>query len=251
MSSVCQNCNKPLHGKYCSNCGQSADTHRIGAHFLWHDLQHGLLHVDKGIFYTTKELFTRPGHSIREFLQGKRVKHFKPLSLIIILAGIYGFLTHFFGINLLSNNIKVSGSGEEVEKAKEALARVSEWMAQHYSIVTLAQVPLFALGTYIAFRKAGYNFTEHLVINTFLAGQKLLLHIALFPLYYAFNNTSQLRYTSGAVDLTGYALSVWAVFQLFNQFGTGQRIWRTLLSLAIPLVLFFFILVIVSKIVLG
>ncbi|MEO8862184.1 MAG: hypothetical protein ABI358_12210 [Ginsengibacter sp.] len=29
-------------------------------HFLWHDVQHGLFHFDKGVLYTTKQLFTRP-----------------------------------------------------------------------------------------------------------------------------------------------------------------------------------------------
>ncbi|MBC8155688.1 MAG: DUF3667 domain-containing protein [Bacteroidetes bacterium] len=81
MTKHCQNCNSELNGNFCSHCGQSSNTHRLNFHFLWHDIQHGLLHIDKGILYTTKELFTRPGHSIREFLLGKRVKHFKPISL--------------------------------------------------------------------------------------------------------------------------------------------------------------------------
>ena len=41
---------------------------------------------------------------MREFLNGKRVKHFKPMSFVILLAGIYGLLSHYFDINLLSNN---------------------------------------------------------------------------------------------------------------------------------------------------
>ncbi|QOG00887.1 DUF3667 domain-containing protein [Flavobacterium sp. MDT1-60] len=37
-------------------------------------------------------MFTRPGHSIREFIEGKRVKHFKPLWLVAVLGALYGFL---------------------------------------------------------------------------------------------------------------------------------------------------------------
>lgn len=251
MSTECLNCKRPLTGKYCSHCGQKADTHRIGIHFLWHDIQHGLLHVDKGILYTVKELFTRPGYTIREFLEGKRINHFKPFSLVIILAGIYGFLSHYFGINLLSNNIKVSGSGEEVEKARQAIERFSEWMSEHYSIVSLLQIPIFALGTFIAFKKAGYNFIEHLVINTFLTGQKLALHILVFPLFYAYNETAALSEIARFTDIAAYALVIWSLFQLFTRFGAGQRIARTLLSLAIALGLFFCLLVIASWIILG
>lgn len=62
---------------------------------MWHDIQHGLFHFDQGIFYTAKQLFIRPGHSIREFIEGKRVEHFKPLSLVIILATAYGIIENF------------------------------------------------------------------------------------------------------------------------------------------------------------
>src|SRR5208283_4811746 len=114
MEDNCLNCHHTLTGKYCSYCGQSAATHKINVHFLWHDIQHGLLHIDKGILYTTKELFTRPGHSIREFIEGKRVRHFKPISLVLVLAGIYGLLYHFFKINMFSHVIEITGSDASV-----------------------------------------------------------------------------------------------------------------------------------------
>lgn len=100
MEITCKNCHQIYTGHYCNNCGQSAETHKINAHFLWHDIQHGLLHFEKGILYSLKQLFSRPGHSIREFIEGKRVRHFKPLSLVVVLATLYGFMYHYFHINL-------------------------------------------------------------------------------------------------------------------------------------------------------
>ena len=248
MKSTCKNCNTPLIGAYCHKCSQPKDTHRINIHFLWHDIQHGLLHIDKGILFTARELFTRPGHTIREFLEGKRVKHFKPLSLVIVLAGFYGFLSHYFDINMLSNNVTVSGTGEEYNKTKELVNNISEWLAMHYSIFAIIQIPVFSVGTYLCFKKAGFNFMEHLVINTFLTGQRLILHIITFPLYYIFNETANLKTTARVVDLIGYIIFVWAIIQLFNKFSTIQRIWRTALSLFIALIINFIILTIVFKI---
>jgi hypothetical protein len=121
MESRCLNCHEPLKGEFCSHCGQPADTHRINIHFLWHDLQHGFMHADKGILFTTIELFTRPGHSIRAFLGGKRVIHFKPISMVLILAGIYGFLSHFFQINILENNYEITGSGRDFNRIKDTI----------------------------------------------------------------------------------------------------------------------------------
>ena len=244
MTANCQNCNTVLQGKYCSNCGQSAETHRINIHYLWHDIQHGLLHMDKGILFTTKELFTRPGNSIREFLEGKRVKHFKPISLVLILAGIYGLLFHFFKINMFADYVVISGSGtgsgEKVIQINEFIEKASEWIAQHYAILALLQIPIFTVGTYLCFRKAGYNFVEHLIINTFLVGQRLILHIITFPLYYIASGTPMLINTDKVINLVGYALAIWTLIQLFQN--QSKRILRTIFSLLISFLIIFVIL---------
>jgi hypothetical protein len=241
MTTNCQNCNTKLQGKYCSNCGQSAETHKINVHYLWHDIQHGLLHLDKGILFTTKELFTRPGHSIREFLEGKRVKHFKPISLVLVLAGIYGLLFHFFKINMFANYVVISGSGEKVNHINDVIEKTSEWIAQHYSILALLQIPIFTIGTYLCFRKVGYNFIEHLIINTFLVGQRLILHIITFPLYYISSGTPMLIKTDRIINLIGYALAIWTLIQLFKN--QNKRILRTIFSLLISILIIFLILI--------
>jgi len=240
MTTYCQNCNTALQGKYCSNCGQSSETHKIDGHYLWHDVQHGLLHFDKGILFTTKELFTRPGNSIREFLEGKRVKHFQPISLVLVLAGIYGLLFHFFKINMFENYVVASGSGERVGHINEAIEKMSEWIGQHYSILALLQIPIFTIGTYLCFRKSGYSFVEHLILNTFLIGQRLILHIITFPLYYISNGTPMLTSVDRIINLIGYALAIWTLIQLFKN--QSKRILRTIFSLLISFLIIFLIL---------
>ena len=240
MTTNCQNCNTALQGKYCSNCGQSSETHKIDGHYLWHDVQHGLLHFDKGILFTTKELFTRPGNSIREFLEGKRAKHFQPISLVLVLAGIYGLLFHFFKINMFENYVVASGSGERVGHINEAIEKMSEWIGQHYSILALLQIPIFTIGTYLCFRKSGYSFVEHLILNTFLIGQRLILHIITFPLYYISNGTPMLTSVDRIINLIGYALAIWTLIQLFKN--QSKRILRTIFSLLISFLIIFLIL---------
>jgi len=178
-------------------------------------------------------LFTRPGNSIREYIEGKRIKHFKPVSLVLVLAGIYGFLSHYFEINLLANNIEVTGSGEKFSQLNEIVTKMSEWLSEHFSFVALLFIPIFTIGTYLAFKKAGYNFFEHFVINTFLTGQRLILHIITFPLYYIFNGTPELKTIARVTDIAGYILMAWALMQLFNMFNTNQKILRTILSFII------------------
>lgn len=251
MATSCLNCNAAIHGNNCSHCGQKADTHKINIHYLWHDVQHGLMHMDKGICYTIKELFTNPGNAIRLFIEGKRVNHFKPVSLVLVLAGLYGFLSHYFHVNMLANNIHVSGSGEKYNEVKENIDRLTDWIAGHYSIMALLQIPLFSVGTYIAFYRAGYNFVEHLVVNAFTTAQRLTLHLATFSLYYLFNATPTLRIVAGIVDLAGYLLMTVTLIQLFNKFSTSQRIMRSVISMVISLLIISLLFIGVLKYVIA
>ncbi len=205
---ICKNCNSVFEGNFCNICGQSAETHKLNFHFLWHDIQHGLFHFDKGIYYSATELYLRPGHSIREFIEGKRVKHFKPISLVIILATVYGLLYHYFEIDLFTS------SSNQIPKLNSDL---NNWMAKHYSWLTLATIPLYTFGTYIAFRGQNYNYIELLILNTFKASQRLILHIVTFPLLYYFNGSEKLNMFIGILYALDVILIYWTNLQFFNR----------------------------------
>lgn len=231
MNLSCKNCDQNLTGNYCNNCGQSAETHRLNFHFLWHDIQHGLFHFDKGVLYTSKQLLTRPGASIREFLEGKRVKHFKPLSLVIILATIYGLLYHYFHINMFDQVDMTNTPNEKILTEK-----YNEWMATHFAWATLISIPFYAFATSITFRKQGYNFIEHLVLNSFLAAQRLIVHIIAFPLMYIYNNTPNMTKILAIVTLIDFSFMVWGYVQFFNKTSKVKSFLLSILSYIIFMV---------------
>lgn len=239
MEITCKNCNQTFKGHYCNNCGQPADTHRINAHFLWHDIQHGLLHFDNGIPYSIKQLFIRPGHSIREFIEGKRVRHFKPLSLVAVLAALYGFLYHYFQINLFQSSVD-----SEID-----LGDFNEWMATHFSWVTIATIPIYTVGTYIVFRKQGYNFFELFVLNTFKASQRLFIQILTFPILLYLNSTNHAEKFSTITYLLGIILIFWTNIQFFNKMSRTRAFFLTILSHVIFLITFFIVIIIVLAII--
>ncbi|HEY4787478.1 MAG TPA: DUF3667 domain-containing protein [Bacteroidales bacterium] len=242
MTITCKNCHQDYIGNFCNHCGQPAETHEMSIHFVWHDIQHGLLHMDKGILFTTKELFTRPGHTIREFINGKRVKHFKPISFVLVLAGVYGFLYHYFDISLLADKVTVYGSTKEVSDYKRILENVNGWVVSHYAVVVLVQLPIYALGTFIAFGKRSYNYVEHLVLNAFITGQKLILNIAVFPLVYLYNKTHALKQIDGFVNLIVFGLATWTLLQFFNDQPWKKTFARALLSYFIFFVVYYSII---------
>ncbi len=242
MTIICKNCNHKFSGHFCNTCGQSAETHEMNIHFLWHDIQHGLLHLDKGILFTAKEVFTRPGNSIREFLEGKRVKHFKPISLLLVLAGIYGLLFHYSHINIFEGSFTITGKGKEIESVKNNFEKITEWISTHYAIVSLLELPVLALGTFIAFKKYGYNFVEHLIINAFLTGQKLIFHILLFPLVYFYNGTAYLKNINNFENIIGFGLTAWTFIEFFST----QKKWPIFLKVVLSYLIYFAVFVAIA-----
>jgi len=228
MRVTCKNCQQVYTGNYCNNCGQSTETHKINGHFLWHDLQHGLFHFDQGILFSLKELFTRPGHTIREFIEGKRVRHFKPLSLVVLLATFYGFLFHYFHIHYLQNDSNDTFDYEHL----------SEWITTHFSWVTIATIPLYTIGTYTVFRNQGYNFFEFFVLNTFKASQRLFVQILTFPILFYFSSTNHLQQFSFITYLIGIILIFLTNIQFFNKMSKTKAFFLSIISHIIFLICF-------------
>ncbi|MCD0465465.1 DUF3667 domain-containing protein [Flavobacterium sp. ENC] len=236
MEITCKNCKHIYKGHYCNNCGQPAATHKINWHYLWHEIRHSLLHFDEGIPYSVKQLFTRPGHSIREFIEGKRVRHFKPLSLVIVLATFYGLLYHYFNVNLYNDATDTTID----------IAKFNEWSSKHYSWIIIITIPFFTLGTYISFRKQGYNFVEYFVFNTYKASQKLFAHIILFPLVVYYDGKPELHKIMIAIYIADLILTFWTNIQFFNKI---SKIKALLLSIVSQLIFWISFLLTVGLIV--
>lgn len=220
---VCKNCDNSYHGNFCNMCGQSAHTHAINWHYVVHDVQHGVFHVDKGILYTLKELVLRPGQTIRHFIKGKRVDYFKPSALVFILATLYGFLYHYFDIN----EMFIQGTNKESQAMQQSM---QQWVTSHYALVILATIPFYALGSFIFFRKSGYNFIEHLVVNLYLGALKLALQIVLFPFLYMSQGSTLMAWALTISMIADIVLLCYVFGNLFNMYSKAGRVIRAICS---------------------
>jgi len=94
----CPNCEYPVNGNYCTNCGQSLkDFHRPFWSVLG-DSVSDALSIDNKFVHTIIPLLIRPGYLTKEFMRGRRAKYTPPFRL-------YLFLT-FFAFLLLVHNHK-------------------------------------------------------------------------------------------------------------------------------------------------
>jgi hypothetical protein len=242
MTVTCKNCDKQFEGHYCSNCGQSSKTEQLSFHFLVHEIQHALVHLDKGFLYTARELFTRPGHTVREFIEGKRVKHFKPFSLVIVLTTILAILYHYFNIDFFQGR----GFNNDPQTTGITPQKINEWLLNHFSLTTFIFLLFSSIASYLVFKKYKYLFVEHLVINAFLSGQHLLVHLVLFPVIYLSNGTPYFTLVSALLNLINLMFSIWLFVQFFH---THSKIRIFFLSLGAYFLAIIFVMI--SAVIVG
>ncbi|MBN9296282.1 MAG: DUF3667 domain-containing protein [Filimonas sp.] len=233
MEKHCLNCGNIIHDQYCACCGQKAATGRLDIHFLWHEIQHSVIHIDKGILYTARELCIRPGHTVREFIEGKRIKHFRPLMFLFVLAGLYGFLHHYFNINTVR---LVPAAGYE---------KVNDWVVTHYAIVELINLPVYSLATWLAFRKWNYNYIEHVVLNAFVTGQRIILNLLMLPLLYYFNGSPKVNTVTAVASAIGFAITCFDYAQFFK----GHPLRYTILRIVLAYLYFFSVIILIAIVV--
>jgi hypothetical protein len=82
QTSICLNCGTELIGPHCHNCGQAGHVHRTLMAW-WHDLAHGVLHLDGKIWRTLPLLALRPGELTRRYIEGERARFVSPLALFL------------------------------------------------------------------------------------------------------------------------------------------------------------------------
>lgn len=209
MSITCKNCLRDFDGKYCPHCGQKADTERITYHSLAHEIPHSIFHIDKGIFFTMKELFVRPAPSMREYMAGRRVKHFKPLAYVLILTAVTTFASHLVDGYLLKKGVE-STISVEPSLLNKVLANTSHFFDKYPSFFYFFMIPVVSLLTWLFFRKSSYNYWENVILNTYLTAQfnLLLLVATLLRLF----NGGKVSYTPFLIIYFTYLALVYSFF---------------------------------------
>lgn len=252
MTTTCKNCNHSFEGNFCNNCGQTVNTHEINFKSIVHEIQHSIFHIDKGILYTTKELFLKPGQTIKEYLEGKRVKHFKPFAYIFILSTIYALLTKLsHKSTFLSDAFEGFYNGSTEGKLESDLGLFGEillWMSSHYAYTTLLIIPIISFASYLCFYRTKYNYFQHLILNSFVAGQRTVVFLMILPFTYFITDKG----INGTIDTIkaylGICLTFWVYYQFFNSTKPIKRVFLTILTYFLMIVLIGLLVVMIGLI---
>jgi hypothetical protein len=175
MNNKCLNCEKELIDKYCSGCGQKADTHRITfKKFIFQDLIHGTFHFEKGMFFTAKQALLHPGKAALEYISGKRVRYYNVFYLILITIGLIIFFRHFYENFYIGQDDEVLQNQVELNESSKA---INEIFDQKSKLIISLFVPFAALNSFILFKKKKLNFSEHCIIAGMILLGMLLISV--------------------------------------------------------------------------
>jgi len=119
---ACLNCNTPLDGRFCRECGQPAHIHRTLGHVV-EEFLHGVLHFDTKAWRTLPMLVFQPGKLTREYVHGRRARYIAPLALFLFTIFVMFFVFGMLGGPHIDDNVfRTETKAEAVAEARKELA---------------------------------------------------------------------------------------------------------------------------------
>jgi hypothetical protein len=115
----CANCDAPLSGNFCANCGQKAHVHRSLVH-VGEELLHGITHFDGKAWTTLPLLVFRPGKLTRDYIEGKRTRYIAPVPLFLLIVFLMFFVFSFVHI---TDNVGGDVAAEAARQTTPAAAK--------------------------------------------------------------------------------------------------------------------------------
>ena len=175
---------------------------RIDGKYIWNEIS-SVLNFDKGIFYTIKELFIRPGKTVREFLNYDMKRLIKPIIFVIFSSLFFIISQQIFGFQTgtVPDNIDSVG----VKKA-------FEWVGKNFGIVNI--VLGFFIGFWIRlfYLKSKFNIYEIFILVFFTIGIGNLI-FTIFGIIECGTGFDVIN----LAYLTALLYSAWAIGSFFNK----------------------------------
>ncbi|MGC3943624.1 MAG: DUF3667 domain-containing protein [Chryseolinea sp.] len=157
--------------------------------------------IDKGFFTLLRSLVVQPGIVAREYISGKRKKHFGPLNFYLIVGTLLILsmnITEWIRAESTGSKVAASTStpppNESAEATKPSLSpgdasrdkndsqtlvrekmnarrqAASSFWKQYSDLVSIAAAPLLCVFFWVFYRGAGFNYTELLVACFYMMG---------------------------------------------------------------------------------
>src|SRR5664279_4872467 len=159
----CLNCDRPLGeaDRFCPECGQRTSTARLTVRDLVRELMHSFVDVERSPLAFARALAARPGVVAREYVEGRRRRHYGPFATLAVLVGATALAINLSGYQVLSQDGLPSAPTQLLER--------------HFNLLLLVQLLLLGAICAALFRDARLTWPEHMVLVAYLLGVRAVV----------------------------------------------------------------------------
>lgn len=262
----CLNCGTEFEGKFCPECGQSADTKRFTVRFIFDNLLRAILSNDGGVWITLKSLFTRPGGMMLDIIRGKRKSYFSPFPMLFLTLSLYVIIFTFTGskkydfggfvndspIELAVDTTNMTQEQIEsqhmVHKIEALVANIMKMYSRHYTSFFILTIPVYLLSARVVYGKRNrkkYNWGEYSIPIVYSLILLILFKCLVSIVYYI---SSDMADVMDNFTVIVNIIAFTACFKKMVEFSTLKTVWRSFLLLVLYWA-FFITLAVVAAIV--
>ena len=251
----CLNCGTEFEGKYCPECGQSAETGRFTMRFIFENLMAAFISKDGGIWFTIKNLFSRPGAMVAEIISGKRKRYFSPFPTLLLALTLYVLiftatgsknvslpdkpeewdteLTVTVGDDTMELNNNSTAKEQMVQKVTHLISSGYHFYLNHYALCYMLTLPLLVMAARKCYGKQNrkrYYWAEYIVAIVY-AMVMLVLYRCVINLIYPFS--PDLYGNMAVFEPVAIIIALTACFRKMMGFSTIKTVWRSTLTTAL------------------
>lgn len=198
---ICKKCQTEFNGNFCPNCGFPFKLKPINGKYIF-DETRSVFNLEKGILFTVKNLFLRPGPTVREFINEDRTKLVKPILFLIICSLVFTLTQQFLGFKSEFADFQ----GDSIFK------KLFDWLSENYGYSNIIMAIPIALWTKIFFRKQGYNYYQIFTILSYYIGVSVLIQ----TIFGIINGVTSLKVVQIGF-IIGSIYVAWAIGQFFER----------------------------------
>lgn len=168
----CKNCDAPISGSFCSECGQKVVNLERPFRELLREIVKETFDLDGRAWRTVKTLFLHPGLLTSEFLAGRRRKYTPPLRLYLFVS------VSFFVIMAW-----VAGQGlllEQGQTAERDALLQARFMSDDLPRLMFVLLPVFAVLLKLLFFRRLYF--DHLIFSIHLHSAAYIVLALMLPI---------------------------------------------------------------------
>ena len=264
----CLNCGTEFERNFCPECGQSADTGRFTMRFIFENLIAAFTSKDGGLWFTLKNLFSRPGAMMVEILNGKRKRYFSPFPLLFFALTIYILLYSVTGSRSNLKKLEKEYMEVEIKDGTEPTAEITitdadgnekpislrkqkinkiigqgiKFYNNYYTTIFMLTLPFFLFATRACYGKNNrkrYFRAEYLVAITY-SMVMVVLYRCLVSLVYLFS--PDVSETMGEWVFLVIVAAFTACFHKMLGFSIAKTAWRSLLAVVLYYIIMLFVL---------